>query len=80
MSSKPLQNFPKVFKRDPFHTLDPCSPSHLANDMALSVLEKKFDDLEPLARSHSSGIEDGIANNDLSEVGVYYSRLTLRFS
>lgn len=27
--------------------------------MALSVLEKKFNDLEPLARTHSSGIEEG---------------------
>ncbi|KAK5964579.1 Rab-GTPase-TBC domain and Pleckstrin domain and Pleckstrin domain-containing protein [Trichostrongylus colubriformis] len=45
-----------------------CSPSHVSSDMALSVLEKKFNDLEPIARSHSSGIEDGSTDRVLSEL------------
>ncbi|WKY14093.1 hypothetical protein Q1695_000001 [Nippostrongylus brasiliensis] len=36
-----------------------CSPSHMSSDMALSVMEKRLNDLEPIARSHSSGIEEG---------------------
>ncbi|KAK6034666.1 PH domain protein [Cooperia oncophora] len=47
-----------------------CSASHISSDMALSVLEKKFNDLEPLGRSHSSGIEDGSTDRVLSEVSV----------
>ncbi|VDM63819.1 unnamed protein product [Angiostrongylus costaricensis] len=39
-----------------------CSASRISTDMALSVLEKKLNYLDPFARSHISGIEDSTTN------------------
>uniref|UniRef100_A0A158PCW4 Glyco_transf_64 domain-containing protein n=1 Tax=Angiostrongylus cantonensis TaxID=6313 RepID=A0A158PCW4_ANGCA len=44
-----------------------CSASRISTDMALSVLERKLNYLDPLARSHSNGIEDSTTNRGPSE-------------